>query len=382
MRPTWAEISLPALRHNFRTLQQFAAPNATVCAVVKADAYGHGAVECARTFEKEGATWFGVTSTDEGLQLRQAGIAGRILLLAGFWRGEEEAVLQHDLTPAVWDRSQIELLEGAAERSDKAKRQIVPVHLKVDTGMTRLGVRREDLAAFTQVVKTTHHVVLEGVFTHLAAAEVLDAPGTDTQVGRFENAIATLTENGLSPAYCHMANSGALAARPNTWKNMVRPGLALYGYFLPFTSAITGTPDTSHELPVQPALSWKTRIISLRDVAAHQPVGYSGAYITQAPAKIAVLPVGYADGLSRQLSSRGRVIVRGDYAPIVGNISMDLTLIDVTGIPGAEVGDEVILLGAAGARRVSAWDHASLSMTLPYEVLCGISKRVPRRYLE
>ncbi|MGH9492979.1 MAG: alanine racemase [Terriglobales bacterium] len=382
MRPTWAEISLPALRHNFRTLQQFVAPEATVCAVVKADAYGHGAVECARVFEKEGATWFGVTSTEEGVQLRQGGITSRILLLAGFWRGEEEAILQYDLTPAVWDWSHIELLEDAAERTKKGKRLTVPVHLKVDTGMARLGVALPDLATLGSVFKSTQHVVLEGVFTHLAAAEVIDAPGTDAQVGRFEDAVTALIESGLSPVYYHMANSGAIAARPNTWKNMVRPGLSLYGYYLPFTSAITGTPDSSYELPVQPVLSWKTRIISLRDVGAHQPVGYSGAYVTQAPAKIAVLPVGYADGLSRQLSSHGRVIVRGDYAAIVGNVSMDLTLIDVTGIPGVEAGDEVILLGASGTRRVTAWDHASLAMTLPYEVLCGISKRVPRKYVE
>ena len=382
MRPTWAEISLPGLRHNFRTLQQFVAPKATVCAVVKADAYGHGAAECARALEKEGATWFGVTSTEEGLQLRQAGITSRILLLAGFWRGEEDAILEYDLTPAVWGRSHIELLENAAKKMKTGKRLIVPVHLKVDTGMARLGVGLPDLATLAPVFKSAHHVVLEGVFTHLAAAEVLDAPGTDAQVGRFQDAVTALIASGLSPVYYHMANSGAIAARPNTWKNMVRPGLALYGYCLPFTSAITGTPDSSYELPLQPVLAWKTRIIALRDVAARQPVGYSGAYVTQAPAKIAVLPVGYADGLSRQLSSRGRVIVRGDYAAIVGNVAMDLTLIDVTGIPGVEVGDEVILLGAAGARRVTVWDHASLSMTLPYEVLCGISKRVPRKYVE
>jgi alanine racemase len=382
MRPTWAEISLPTLRHNFRTLQQYVAPNATICAVVKADAYGHGAVECARCLEKEGATWFGVTSADEGLQLRQAGITSRILLLAGFWPGEEEAIVEHDLTPTVWDWNHIERLEGAAEKLKRGKRQPVPVHLKVDTGMARLGVSREDLVPFTQVLKSARHVVLEGLFTHLAAAEVIDAPGADAQVGRFEDAVTAIIESGLTPVYYHMANSGAIAARPNTWKNMVRPGLALYGYYLPFTSVVTGTPDSSYELPVQPVLTWKTRILALRDVAAHQPLGYSGAYVTQAPAKIAVLPVGYADGFNRHLSSRGRVIVRGDYAAVVGNISMDLTLVDVTGIPGVEVGDEVILLGAAGTRRVTALDHASLSMTIPYEVLCAISKRVPRKYVE
>ncbi|MDP9263969.1 MAG: alanine racemase, partial [Acidobacteriota bacterium] len=294
----------------------------------------------------------------------------------------EEAILQHGLTPAVWDRSHVVGLEDAAEKGKGGKPRAVPVHLKVDTGMARLGVPQEDLATFTQVFQSARHVVLEGFFTHLAASEVLDDLGTNAQIGRFEDVIAALKESGLAPVYYHMGNSGAVAARRNTWKNMVRPGLALYGYALPITSANTGTPDSSHELPLKPVLSWKARIISLRDVPAHQPLGYNGAYVTQAPARIATLPVGYADGLSRQLSSRGRVIVRGDYAAIVGNISMDLTLIDVTGIPGVEVGDEVLLLGAAGTRSVTAWDHARLSRTIPYEVLCNISKRVPRQYVE
>jgi alanine racemase len=377
MRPTWAEISLPALRHNFRTLQQLVGPEVTVCAVVKADAYGLGAAECARALEKEGATWFGVTSTEEGVQLRQTGLAGRILLMAGFWRGEEEAVIQHDLTPAVWDRSHMELLAFAAGKT-KGKRQPVPVHLKVDTGMARLGVDLQDLPAFASAFKSAPPLALEGCFTHLASSEALDDAATNAQIGRFEDAIMVLKDSGLSPVYYHMANSGAIAARRNTWKNMVRPGLALYGYSLPISGAV----DNSVELPLQPVLSWKTRIISLREVAANQPLGYNGAYVTQAPAKIAVLPVGYADGLSRQLSSRGRVIVRGDYAAVVGNISMDLTLIDVTAVLGVEIGDEVLLLGAAGARSVTAWDHARLSRTIPYEVLCNISKRVARQYVE
>ena len=381
MRPTWAEISLPALRHNFRALQQFVGSGVTVCAVVKADGYGHGAAECARCLEKEGATWFGVTSTEEGVQLRQAGIAGRILLLASFWRGEEGAILEHGLTPAVWDQSQIDLLENTAQRAGKGKGSPLRVHLKVDTGMARLGVSLQDLPAYGAALQSAPHLALEGFFTHLAASEVLDDPATNAQIGRFEEAIQTLAASGLSPRYYHMANSGAVAARPNTWKNMVRPGLALYGYSLPVTG-VAGTNDAGGALSLRPVLSWRTRIISLRDVPARQPLGYSGAYVTQAPAKVAVLPVGYADGFSRQLSSCGRVVVRGEYAPIVGNISMDLTLIDVTGIPGAEIGDEVLLLGAAGDRSVTAWDHARLSRTIPYEVLCNISKRVPRKCVE
>ena len=382
MRPTWAEVSLTALRHNYRTVQQYVAPSATVCAVVKADAYGHGAVECARALEKEGAVWFGVTSVDEGLRLRQGGITSRILILTGFWRGEEEAVVQHDLTPTVWDWNHIELLEDVAERLQLSHRESIPVHLKVDTGMSRLGVSLADLPMMAGVLRQAHHVVLEGLFTHLASADVIDAPDTNAQVQRFEDAIQAVIESGLSPVYYHMGNSAATVTRPETWKNMVRPGLSLYGYYLPFASVVSGTPDTSYELPVKPVLTWKTRILQVREVGAGQPLGYHGAYVTQAPARIAVIPAGYADGLSRQLSSRGRVIVRQDYASIVGNVTMDLTLLDVTGIPGVEVGDEVILLGSSGHHTISAWDIASLTGTVPYEVLCGISDRVPRKYVE
>ena len=378
-RPTWVEISLTALQNNFATLRDYCSPEATVCCVVKADAYGHGAVECARALEKEGAMWFGVTSTDEGVELRNAGITGRILLMTGFWRGEEELVVKHDLTPTVWEWWHIELLEDAAERLGHAT---VPVHVKVDTGMARLGIALADLGLFCQMLKDAQHVVAEGLSTHFASSEVIDAPDVDAQVARFDDAVMTVIESGLSPVYYHMANSAAVATRPKTWKNMVRPGLALYGYFLPFLSAITGIPDASLELPVKPVLSWKTRILTVRDVPARTPIGYNGSYVTQSPARIAVLPVGYADGLSRHLSSRGRVIVRDDYAAIIGNVAMDLTTIDITGIPGVDVGDEVILLGQSARRKITAWEHASHASTIPYEILCGISRRVPRRYVE
>jgi len=380
MRPTWAEISLTALQHNFRTVQDYVAPGATVCAIVKADAYGHGAVECARALEEEGALWFGVSSADEGMALREGGVSGRILLASGFWRGEEEAIIKHDLTPAVWDWDHIELLEEAALKLHRGTDHPVPVHLKVDTGMARLGIAPTEVASFAETIKSAQHVVLEGVFTHLASAEVIDAPDGEAQLFRFQDAIAAIRETGLSPVYLHMANSAAIVARHNAWMNMVRPGISLYGYYLPFTSVISGTPDQSHELPVKPVLTWKTRILAVRDVPERQPISYNGAYVTQAPAKIAVLPVGYADGLDRHLSSRGRVIVRNDYAAIVGTVTMDMTMIDITGIPGADVGEEVILIGSSERRSISAWEHASLASTIPYEVLCGISKRVPRRY--
>jgi len=348
---------------------------------VKADAYGHGAAECARAMQAEGAKWFGVSSTDEGVALRKAGITGRILLLSGFWRGEEEAVLEHNLTPAIWEWNHIELLENAAEKMGKAG-QSIAVHLKVDTGMARLGVDMQELPQIVQALTETNFVILEGLFSHLASAEVTDAPDVEAQLERFDRALEMVLAQGLSPIYYHIANSAGIVTRQRSWKNMVRPGISLYGYYLPLISVISGVPDSSLELPIKPALAWKTRIIAMRDVGARQPIGYNGSFVTQSPSRLAVVPVGYADGLSRDLSNRGRVIVRNDFANMVGNISMDLTIIDVTGISGVDVGDEVILIGESESRKITAWDVAAHSQTIPYEVLCAISKRVRRVYVE
>ncbi|HSA93144.1 MAG TPA: alanine racemase [Terriglobales bacterium] len=379
-RPTWAEVSLPALRHNYRVVRDLVAP-ATICAVLKADAYGHGAVECAEALEAEGATWFGVTSTGEGVELRQAGVKARILLMTGFWQGEEEDVLRYQLTPAVWEPIHLELLDCAARRLGPTGKP-VPVHLKVDTGMTRLGIAWEGSEGIVELLKSLPRLTLEGVATHLASSEVMDAADVELQSRRFDQVLEALANRGCSPKFVHMANSAALALRPASWKTMVRPGLCLYGYFLKFRNTEGKATDAPPPFSPEPVLSWKTRILTLRDVLAGQAVGYGGTYVTPGPSRIAVLPVGYADGLNRQLSNRGRVVVRGQYARIVGNISMDITLIDVTPIPGATVGDEVVLLGRNGGLAVSPHEHAAIAATVPYEILCAISKRVPRRYLK
>jgi alanine racemase len=208
----------------------------------------------------------------------------------------------------------------------------------------------------------------------------MDAPSVADQRRRFEEAERMLRSTGLEPSFVHMANTGAVISRRETWNNMVRPGVALYGYYLPFQRAGREVSGGTLRLPVKPVLTWKTRILSLRDFAADQALGYGGTYVTRAPAHVAVLPVGYADGYNRQLSNRGRVIVREHYAPIVGRISMDLTLVEVTGIPGISVGDEVILLGSHDGLSVDAQEHAELANSTPYEILCNISKRVPRKY--
>ena len=377
-RPTWAEVSVTALRQNFRTVQKHVGANVTVCAVVKADAYGHGAVECSRALEAEGARWLGVTSLDEAIPLRESGIRANVLLMTGFWRGEESEIIRLRLTPTVWEPWHIETLEAAAAALGVAKH---PVHLKVDTGMGRLGVSLDQLPAVLRALQSAKHLTLEGFSTHLASSEIMDAPSVAEQERNFDDARRMVREAGFEPTFVHMANTGAVISRRETWNTMVRPGVALYGYYLPFQRAGREVSGGTLRLPVKPVLTWKTRILSLRDFAANQPLGYGATYVTKAPAHVAVLPVGYADGYNRQLSNRGRVIVREHYAPIVGRISMDLTLVDVTGIPGIAVGDEVILLGASEGLSVDALEHAELANSTPYEILCNISKRVPRRYV-
>ena len=296
--------------------------------------------------------------------------------MTGFWRGEENEIVRLRLTPTVWEPWHIESLEKAATVMGAQH----PVHLKVDSGMGRLGVAIDRLPAVLADLKGSPHLVLEGLSTHLASSEIMDAPSVSEQEHRFADALGMVHKAGFDPPFIHVANTGAVISRRETWNTMVRPGIALYGYYLPFTRAGREVSGGTLRLGVKPILTWKTRILSLRDFAANEPLGYGGTYVTKAPAHVAVLPVGYADGYNRQLSNRGRVIVRDHYAPIVGSISMDLTLVDVTGIPGVAVGDEVILLGTGDGLSVDALEHAGLASSSPYEILCNISKRVPRRY--
>jgi alanine racemase len=375
---TWAEVSLGALGENFHAVQMHVGKAVTICAVVKADGYGHGAIECARALESEGAEWLGVTDAAEGLALRSAGTGARILLMTGIWKGEEDGIVAQNLTPTIWEPWHIESLERAARK----RQSVLPVHLKLDTGMNRLGASKEAVPRLCEMLSACQHLNLEGVSTHFASAEVLDAEDAVRQMECFEEGLAVLRSYGLRPALVHMGNSAAMSARPDTWKTMVRPGIALYGYSLPFTRA--GERAAVAELPLRPVLSWKTRVLTVKEVAAGQAVGYMGTFVTKEPSRIAVLPVGYADGYPRLLSNRARVIVGGEYAPVVGRVSMDLTIVDVSHISGVAVGDEVILIGksigAGGGKSVDAVELARLCESVPYEILCGLSRRVPRVY--
>ena len=330
--------------------------------------------------------------------LREVGVSGRILVMCGLFAGEEEDALRNWLTPAVFRLQDAKALAQAAGRLQLNRP--VPIHLKIDTGMGRLGLPFAELESFAEGVKRLPQVALEGVFSHLASSEVVDDEGTARQIERFDAALRTLANHGLHPPLRHLANSGAVGARPNTWHNFVRPGLALYGYEQQWSHSDGSFATDVPVLPLKQVLAWKTHIIGLRDVPAGQALGYSGAYVTGAPARIAVVSVGYGDGLSRKVSThagisapsadadidpalgRGEVLLRGQRAPMVGRISMDLTLVDVTHVPGAAIGDEVVLIGRSGDQRISAWDLARSSDTVVYETLCNLSKRVPRRHAE
>jgi alanine racemase len=364
---------------------------------VKCDAYGHGYAECARVIEAEGGRWFGVTSTDEGVALREASITGRVLILVGAWRGEEEDVLHYSLTPTLSHIDELETFARAAQRIGLARR--VAVHLKVDTGMSRLGLPMAELESFAEKLKRTPEIQLEGVFSHLASSEVLDDPGTQQQIQRFQQGLRLLSRLGVEPPIRHLANSSAAIQRPESRHNFVRPGLAIYGYELRPVKRDGSAGAIAKSLDLQPVLQWKTRVISLRDVPAGQALGYGGTYVTPVPARIAVIAAGYGDGYSRKNSYprngasatngngssgelRSSVLIRGRRAPIVGRVSMDMTLVDVSRVAGCEIGDEVVLVGRSGDEQITAWDLAQWSETLPYEVLCNLSERVLRRYVD
>ncbi|HKP39370.1 MAG TPA: alanine racemase [Pyrinomonadaceae bacterium] len=371
-RPTWAEIDLDALAHNFQVIRKTVGRDVKVLAAVKANAYGHGAVECGRRLEREGVDWFGVALPEEGIELRAAGITKPILCLAGFWGGQQAACLQHELTPVVYRLETIALLDRAA-----AERNVIAdVHVKVDTGMGRLGVRYDDLGDFCEGLAQFKNIRVDGLMTHLASAdEETQKSFTREQLKHFQQAIQLFHERGLRPSHIHAANSAALFSFSESRGNMVRPGGTLYGFARDVLPANVEAP------PLRPVMSLHTRIMLLKSVPRGQKLGYGSTFETSRDSLIATLPIGYDDGYRRALSNRARVIVRGRLAPVVGRVSMDLTLIDVTDVPDVAADDQVTLLGNNGGLKITAEDLAEHSETISYEITCGISTRVPRKYL-
>jgi alanine racemase len=377
-RPLWAEISTAAIAKNLAVIRRHIGPKPQILAVVKANAYGLGAVPVSKALAKAGADRFGVTCQNEGIELREAGIRKPILVLTGFWPGEEKSFIRHGLTPTVTRLEDVKNLERAA----KAARVKSPLrfHLKINTGMNRLGLPPDQIEAFVSALADSRHIQLEGTFTHFASAEDFSAQQTDEQESAFRACLDRLRALRVSPGIIHMANSGAICARPSTWADMVRPGAILYGYYQSFDPPQKGH-EVQRRLPVEPSLSLRARIISLRDLPAGQPVGYSAKFVTARPSRIAVINAGYADGILRQRTNHGCVLVRGRGVPMVGAISMDLTTLDVTNVPEVALGDIVTIYGRDGEAEIRVSDVAREIGTVTSDLLCALGRRVPRYYL-
>jgi alanine racemase len=374
VRPTRAEINLEALRLNLRAVKRHAA-GAKVWAVLKADAYGHGAPAVARTLERAGADGFCVALLEEGVELREAGIVAPILVMGGYYPGAHQEVLARNLTPVVYDVGQIEAFAKLARAGDVESP--VRAHLKVDTGMARLGVTMQALPTLAAALRDFPEVEISGLMTHLACADG-GAEATTEQMVLFDEATALLARHGVRPPVRHAANSAALF-HEEARLDAVRPGIAIFG-----VSPRVNEKPLADDLRL--VMRVRTEIVSVRDLPEGSPVGYGAMWKTKRASRIATIPMGYADGLSRSLTNVGHVLVRGKRAPIVGAVSMDMTMIDVTDVQGAQLRDEVVVLGAQegplGKDAITADEIASAIGTIPWEVLTAVSRRVPRFYRE
>jgi len=370
VRPTHAEIDLSAIAANVALACRLAGPETRVMAVVKADAYGHGAVPVARVALGAGATWLGVAIPEEAVPLREAGIACGILVLGPIAPDQADLVAAHDLDQCVSDQAQAEALDRAA----RARGRVLALHLKVDTGMGRVGLRPREVRRVAEKIWALPSVRLAGLMTHFADAEA-DEPGfAREQLVRFAEAARELAAAGIPAPLRHAANSAALLFLPEARLDLVRPGIMLYGYH-------PRGPRGGPESPLRPALRLRTAISQIQDVAQGESVSYGRTFVAPRDLRVATLPVGYADGCGRLLSNRGRVLIRGQRVPIVGRVCMDMTMVDVSGFPDVRVGDEAVLIGRQGADEITADEVAELQGTISYEVLCRIGPRVPRIYL-
>jgi len=371
-RPTIAEIHLDNLAFNFNSSRAFIGTSLNYIAVVKADAYGHGSVECSKRLEAAGIDWFGIALVEEGIELRNAGILKPILCFSSFWPGQESQLLEHRITPVIYQLDRAEILDEVAGRFGTT----VPIHVKVDTGMGRVGVRFDEVVDFAQRLAGLSNLRVEGIMTHFAAADDLKQNEfTNLQVRRFEDAVTIFRNHGHYPTFLDLANSPGAVAHPNSRGNMVRLGGILYGLggdVLP-----RGIPAPE----LRPVLALKTRVALVKRILRGETVGYGRTFTAPKDMNAAILPIGYEDGYGRSLSNKGSVIVRDRLTPVIGTISMDWTVIDISEVPGVREGDEVILIGESAGNMISAEDIAALTGTISYEVTCSIGRRVPRRFI-
>jgi alanine racemase len=375
----YVEISRSRIAANYRAVRDAVAPGAhgtQIIGVVKANAYGHGAVEVASVLCAEGAKWLAVGSVEEGVTLRRAGISCRILVMAGVMAWEHEALGEFHLTPVAHSLDDLRRFDEAAGAP------AFDVHLKIDTGMNRLGTSAA-AAEIAAVVSSLRKVRVEGMLSHFASAADFSSDQTEEQIRAFGDMWSALAGHGVRPALMHFASTNAIAypritsTRREAWLSLVRPGHAIYGYVSP---ARGDAPPAV--LAVKPALSWYARVIAVKDVPAGSKIGYGGSFVAAAPMRLAVLAAGYADGVPHRLSNKGKVIAGGRFAPIVGTVSMDLTTIDITHSPRVRAGDVVTLLGHEGDVSLDAQQIARTAGTISYNVLCGINVRVKRFYTD
>lgn len=370
LRPTWAEINLDHLAHNIREIKGLLPPGVKMMAVVKANAYGHGAVTVAKTALAHGADRLAVAIPEEGIALRRAGIACPIQLLGMPAPGQARLVVDYDLIPAVSDLTVARALAGAAAE----KKRKLRVHIKVDTGMGRLGLLPEQVPALVSELQHLPWLEIEGLFTHLATADEKDKTLAKEQYRRFRQTVEALEQRGISIPIKHVANSAAILDLPEMYEDMVRPGIILYG--------LAPSPHVQMRVNLKPVLSLKTRVSFIKEVPPGTGISYGQTYHTTRPAKIAVLPVGYADGLTRLLSGKAEVLLHGRRLPQVGRICMDQCMVEVPPEMPVMAGDEAVLIGSQGRETITADEVAARLGTINYEVVCMIGARVPRVYLQ
>lgn len=370
MIPNTVTIDLSALRHNFFEIRRLAGPNARILAVVKSNAYGHGMLPVAGTLESAGVDCLGVFETEEGLALRKAGCKVPILLMMGITSDEVAAVVEHELTPALFQFDIAEQLSGILAKQGK----VASVHVKVDSGMARLGVRCENLLDFMKRLLPLRGIQVEAMFSHLAVADQPDHPFTDEQVKRFKDAVEACRRLVGFEGFVHIANSGALLGNRGLDLGMVRPGILLYG----------SPPAKGWEAAAsfRPVMAFKSKVVQVKTVPPGTSISYGCTYKTQVRSSIATIPVGYDDGYNRLLSNKGEVLIHGQRVPVVGRVCMNLTMVNVTGLEGVSVGDEVVLLGSQGSHRITAEEIASKIGTINYEVYCTIGKSNRRVYID
>ena len=372
-RPTKAEICLDALEHNVTQIKKRTGNARKMLTVVKANAYGHGAVRIAQTLADLGVDFFGVATCEEAIELRQASITTPILVLGGFFQGQSIYAQQFDLTPVVYNLEAAQELSQCADTSQRT----IPIHLKIDTGMGRLGISPSETRHFIEKLTQLKGIKIEGILSHLADTNQENHSGlefTRRQIEIFNQQIEELRQMGIDPPYRHLANSAAsIDELPDSF-NLVRPGIMIYGSY--------PAKRFHQSIDLKPVMNLTTKIISLKKVPQDTSISYGRTFTCKRESLIATLPIGYADGYSRALSNRGEVLIRGKKAPVAGVVCMDMVMIDVTDVPGVSLGDPVVLMGSQGSEVITAEDIAEKMSTISYEFLCGIGKRVPRVYFK